>query len=1231
MKIKRIISTLLAMLMIFSSAAMLVPASAADAPTSTVPTYQVSTDAALTQRYANANEKIEKDPYMSLYLTCAGYQLYCNPYTGEVIYYNLATGQALSTNPYDLGDEGVISNSVKAELLSQVAVSYSGADGNIKYMYSFTEAAQRGQIIVKNIKNGIRVQYTIGRENTSYLLPGWIMKEDLETKILEPFAAYVETVAEEYGYASKEYINIQYQYTKLVSYYTLQNANEDSGKLPNVLAAIQKAFPITAEKDENGRYYEIYTLDDQIQDPAKNLLESYIKNFAPEYGYDDLEEDHAKTGYVADEETPPLFKLAIEYTIDEKDGTLNVRVPANSIRYDETLFTLEYVSPIAYFGAGDMNEEGYVFFPDGSGALFDFEELYNEDVKTKVSWSGKVYGQDYAYYQISGQHQSAIRLPVYGMISSDSEVVRIYDSYGSVIGNEIKTTRGGFFAILEEGDALANIAVDTGAARHNYASVFTTYYPRPKDSYEITGASVSSGSDDNLWTVVSDRKYTGSYRTKIVMLTDEGIGDSLVSEGKIDSYYTAASWLGMVEAYRDYLENKGILTRLTEEDVKTDIPLYIESFGTIETVKKILSMPVNVDTPLTTFEDVITMYNDLANEGITNVNFKLTGFANGGMISTYPAKLKWQRAVGGAKGFEELVEYAKENDFGVYPDFEFSYIEYRDSFDGISLKKLGARTVDNRYTSKRIYDAVYQSYYTNFELCVATNMIEGYYDKFAEKYAKYEPIGISVGSLGSDLNSNFDEDNPQNRDDSKSNVVDLLIKIKDNFGSVMADGGNIYAVTYLDHLLNVSLDASNYRYEAAAVPFMGMVLHGYVNFAGAPLNESGDTSYNILKTIENGATLSYLLSYRNSTLMKQTGMWTENYSIRYDIWFDEMVEQYNLVNEALADLQTYIITDHRFIMGERIPDEVEVAANEVILSDAIYDAVAKSLTDVKDAKLKEYRARLELYQNLKSDNEELKALAADAEGLKAFLDENYNNYSEEKRAEIAKAYAEGKDAEAFVMQTGLKVGVLADVDKLVASIEAFTGKKITDEQLANIYYIIADYIATVDIEETILDIVNGKRILIERIEMTEDKIFAVAKLIVEGATLDELKAELPAILNDDIDEELVISDADIAEIAAVFADCIYHGDEDVVAETVEINYDFNQTTSEATDAKNYVSTAYTLDDERLVLVTYSNETATKAATKSVSFILNYNIFDVKVTLDGTTYTIPSYGFVRIDK
>ena len=48
------------------------------------------------------------------------------------------------------------------------------------------------------------------------------------------------------------------------------------------------------------------------------------------------------------------------------------------------------------------------------------------------------------------------------------------------------------------------------------------------------------------------------------------------------------------------------------------------------------------------------------------------------------------------------------------------------------------------------------------------------------------------------------------------------------------------------------------------------------------------------------------------------------------------------------------------------------------------------------------------------------------------------------------------------------------------------------------------------------------------------------------------------------------------------------------------------------------------------MVTYSNASANSPETKNVSFILNYNIFDVKVNVGGVIYEIPSYGYVRID-
>ena len=43
-------------------------------------------------------------------------------------------------------------------------------------MYSYEEASLRNQIVVKDIKNGVRVEYSMGREDVRRLVPRMIQK-----------------------------------------------------------------------------------------------------------------------------------------------------------------------------------------------------------------------------------------------------------------------------------------------------------------------------------------------------------------------------------------------------------------------------------------------------------------------------------------------------------------------------------------------------------------------------------------------------------------------------------------------------------------------------------------------------------------------------------------------------------------------------------------------------------------------------------------------------------------------------------------------------------------------------------------------------------------------------------------------------------------------------------------------------------------------------------------------
>ncbi|MCI8389028.1 MAG: hypothetical protein HFE63_11275 [Clostridiales bacterium] len=854
----------------------------------------------ITQVYATPEDKLAT---MTKYLDNGGYELYVEPISGEIAYVNKATGQIIFSNPYDVSQTGA-SESIKGQLLSQIRIKYTDNNSELD-LFSFQEACQRGQIKVKKIKNGVRVEYVMGREETRKLVPKQINAERFQELIM---ANIPEGTAR----------------SKMEAFYQLKDPFDPdlTERAKNELIA---TFPICSEM-------AIYIFDPYASDRELNQIEGYIKTYCPEYTYETLEEDHTITQYEGTDAAPVLFRLSLEYSLSD-DGSLNVRLPANGIRFDESSFSLSWISMLPYFGAGSGDYSGYTFFPDGSGALVRFEDIGSKP----LTLSGRLYGEDYAYQQVSGQHREVMRMPVYGIVETNVPVAKTVvdpeSKVESVVYAEIKTADGepyekktnGFLAIIEEGDALAQISTDHGGTTHKYNTVYTTFSPRPKDSYNLAEA-ISVG-QNATYTVVSERKYTGSYRIKYIMLTD----DELAAESGVKDYYEA-SYVGMAKAYRDYLKDKGILSDLT--DVKDSIPLYIESFGCMEDIERILSIPVEVLKPLTTFDDLKDMYTKLSEAGITNVNYKLTGYANGGMNDTAPYNVKFEKVVGGNKGFTEFVEYANANNIGVYPDFDFANIGMFEMFDGVSMRKHLVKTMDNRYTSKRYYDSTLQSFVRGYSLAVSPSVFSYFYDHFNEKYSALNPNGISVATLGTDLNSDFDKKDPYNREDSKEFTVDLLKDIKENQQNVMIEGGNAYALQYADHILNVSLDSSRYSNASESVPFVGMVLHGSMNFAGTAINMAGDTQYEFLKAIENGASLYFTLSMQNTSLLKEDVEFNKYYSVSFDIWYDEVVSLYDELNEIMAGLQTKKIVGHEFLIGERVPSAEEIAADKIAAEEA---------------------------------------------------------------------------------------------------------------------------------------------------------------------------------------------------------------------------------------------------------------------------------------------------------
>ena len=955
MNFKKIMSLFLAVLMLCSALTGLsvITASAEEVAGTTTGTGEeetTSVDYLFTEIYASPEDKLAT---MKLMTTKGNYAIYALETTGEVAVKDLTTGQILFTNPYDVG-AATASDSVKNEIMSQIVVKFD-ENGREREYTSFEYAAMRDQIKIKNIKNGIRVEYTIGREEARRLVPRMIEKTRFEDLILAPMEEYYGVSYEDaqvFRYEKGHPLaSASFYLCKQMSYFVFKSLDDCSSD--RLKQDLLDAFPIVDK-------FDIYVLDKAATTTEIEKIEEVIKTACPNYSYEEMDYDHQLTEYTGDEENPPVFKMALEYTLD-KDG-FTVRLPANGIRFNESKFQLTNVSILPYMGAGNNAYEGYTFYPDGSGSLFAFEDLADQNTYTVAS---KIYGVDYAYHQISGTYQQAVRYPVFGIVentkyydcislneSTGEDVTTrvsgvIYDGvkkaqadgnsasplvkkYGNLVSSaeaeEVEVKRG-FVAIIEEGDALTELVSYHAGVLSPYDTVKMNFNPRPKDSYNIAD-SISVGTNSE-WTVVSNRKYVGNYKIHYVMLTDEN--EAAEKKLPADSWYEA-SWLGMAKAYRDYLVNKGILSALSEKETTGDIPLYIESFGASYSIEKFLSIPVEVMRPLTSAEDVITMYEELSKAGATNINFKLTGYANGGLLySTMPYRLKWEKAVQEDVSMQELFDYAanlEDGELGLFPEFEFSYQIWSEMFDGFSMRKHAVRTIDDRYTFEREYMATQQRHYGMLKMAVSPAYFNHFYEKLMDNYLQYDNVsGISVGSLGNALNSDFDEDEPYNREDSKGFVVKALEYIsgaKNDTLEVMVDGGNAFTWQYADHILGAALDSSRYIKASYSVPFLGVVLHGYKSFAGTPLNMEGDVNYAKLKAIENGASVYFTLSYQNTQLLKDDYYLSQYYSIRYDIWFDDVVEIYNELNRQLQDVQNKLIIDHQFLAGVRVPDSAEL-------------------------------------------------------------------------------------------------------------------------------------------------------------------------------------------------------------------------------------------------------------------------------------------------------------------
>lgn len=744
-----------------------------------------------------------------------------------------ASGALWFSNPVDEELDTFSTSSYQKVLKSQLYVTYIDEKTKVSTMNNYTSSIENGQFEVEMIENGVKITYFIGDSALMIRLPDAITEERMLTFLNQM--------------SSSEQKKINRNYTL----YSLESLDEDEKE------EMLEKYPVLAEQN-------LYILRSGTKDYMREELAEYFA--AVGYTQEDFELDAANNA-ANEEEAKPWFRIPLTYQLD--GDNLVVTVNPEEVEYNTNGYYLVNIDVLRYFGAS-LNKDGYLFVPDGSGALINF----NNGKTNEASYGATVYGQDATmvyttWYQSQVDAQNTVKLPVFG----------------------IKDENKALFAVIEGGDAYATIRADVAGKYTGYNDAYASF-----NYLQYGSTSLSDMVGAQSYYMYSDAVFEGEYKLRYSFLTGE-----------------QADYSGMAACYREYLKETGVLgEKITEQE----LPFYAEYIGAIDKPKTFLGIKYDAVEAVTTFAQAEKITKLLKENGVENLNIIYSGWMNGGLRGTAATKLNVESKLkAGGTSLSEFQKYVKSIGADLYMTTELQYVYEDDFFDGYSSIKYAPRYFDNTVIKINRYGLA--SRVTEDELA---NLISPYHvtsitKELTKDLKKQGVTGVNLGTISWELFSDLQSSVYTDRQMAERENSAAMQTLQEAGQKLMGDNANAYAFGYADELVNVPLYSNNYRIIDEEIPFYEMVLHGYVRYAGEAMNLADDYQNSLLKSVESGAGLYFKWIYEDNSVLKDTE-YDYLYSVNYEVWLERAIADYARMNRELGSLYGYEILSHEYVQED---------------------------------------------------------------------------------------------------------------------------------------------------------------------------------------------------------------------------------------------------------------------------------------------------------------------------
>jgi hypothetical protein len=191
------------------------------------------------------------------------------------------------------------------------------------------------------------------------------------------------------------------------------------------------------------------------------------------------------------------------------------------------------------------------------------------------------------------------------------------------------------------------------------------------------------------------------------------------------------------------------------------------------------------------------------------------------------------------------------------------------------------------------YNRTKVNYYYNL------NQVEKRLVGFSQSLGALPDVELALDVIGNTLYSDFKSGNQLNREDAKAAYVEAFGDVD---RSLSFYAPNDYAFAATKNYYDAPISNSGYLYTTDSVPFLSIVLSGYVNLYSMPLNFSSDLTFERLRLVDYQLYPSFMVTHHpTSRILLTYSNWI--YSSQYSQWSDKIIDTYAWMAQRLEPVK----------------------------------------------------------------------------------------------------------------------------------------------------------------------------------------------------------------------------------------------------------------------------------------------------------------------------------------